>query len=157
MYILLLIICIIMIIAGAILYEKSRSDEGDFGAAAMIIIGAIGAVLFLVCMICTAEEVVNSRYIGEKISVYEEQNKEIEEDIDIMVENYMKFETETYGQFKSDNINGIAMVQLYPELKSDTLVQQQIQIYTQNNNKIKELKEKQIDYKAAKWWLYFGG
>ena len=42
------------------------------------------------------------------------------------------------------------------ELKrGDTLVQGQMVVYVENNKKIKELKEMQINYKVDKWWLYF--
>jgi hypothetical protein len=44
---------------------------------------------------------------------------------------------------------------MYPELKSDTLVQNQMNIYVANNQKIKDLKEQQINYEVSKWWLYF--
>ena len=36
------------------------------------------------------------------------------------------------------------------------MVIKQMDIYTENNNKIKELKEQKLDYQIAKWWLYFG-
>lgn len=51
----------------------------------------------------------------------------------------------------------MTLITLYPELKSDKLVQKQINIYVDNNKKIKILKEKQINGKVLKWWLYFGG
>ena len=65
----------------------------------------------------------------------------------------MSYEKETLTEFKG---NEMALVSLYPELKADTLVQQQITVHTENNAKIKELKEKKIDLKLSKWWLYFG-
>ena len=46
---------------------------------------------------------------------------------------------------------------MYPELKSDKLVEEQISVYEENNKKIRELKEDKIDLKVKKWWLYFGG
>lgn len=157
MFLLLLIICIITIVVGAIWFNKTRTDEGVFGSIALIVIGAAGVLIFIISTLCYVDEVVDSRYINEKIAVYEEQNAEIEEEISVIVQNYMKYETETYGQFKNENTNGITLVQLYPELKADELVQKQISIYILNNENIKQLKEKKIDSKTAKWWLYFGG
>ena len=52
--------------------------------------------------------------------------------------------------------SSITLVSLYPELKSDELVKKQIAVYQENNKKIINLKEKQIDANVAKWWLYFG-
>ena len=33
---------------------------------------------------------------------------------------------------------------------------QQINIYQENNKKVKELKEKKLKCQLSKWWLYFG-
>ena len=51
----------------------------------------------------------------------------------------------------------VTLVALYPELKSDTLVQSQIEVYTENNNMIKFLRDQQIKGNVSRWWLYFGG
>lgn len=47
--------------------------------------------------------------------------------------------------------------QMYPELKSDELVSNQIDIYNSNNKKIKKLKLQKIENQKAKFYLYFGG
>ena len=44
-----------------------------------------------------------------------------------------------------------------PELKSNELTNKQMDVYINNNAKIKELKERKIDTKTIKWLLYFGG
>ena len=90
-----------------------------------------------------------------KIKMYEEENKKIEEKINILVLNYMEYEGKTLKEFKSSN--SMLLVNLYPELKSDKLVEEQIKIYNENNKKIKELKEEEIDIRIGKWLLYFGG
>ena len=66
----------------------------------------------------------------------------------------MNYESDTYGNLKNES--SITLVSLYPELKADTLVEKQIEIYTENNKKIKELKEKIINISNYKWLLYFG-
>ena len=66
----------------------------------------------------------------------------------------MDFEASTYGELKDKD--AINLVSLFPELKSDSLVQKQIEVYLANNAKIKELKEDEIDLSKAKWKLYFG-
>ena len=42
------------------------------------------------------------------------------------------------------------------EGKSSELVTKQMNVYIENNNKIKQLKEQNIDMKLGKWLLYFG-
>ena len=59
------------------------------------------------------------------------------------------------GELKGES--SITLVSLYPELKADTLVTKQIEVYIDNNKKIKNLKEKKINLSVKKWWLYFGG
>lgn len=133
-------------------YDESTNPEDWVVIACVVLLFFIFiAIIFNIC------DVVNSKYIDEKIMMYEEENTEIENDINTLVMNYMIYEGETYSKFKTEGTDSISMIQLYPDLKSDTLVQQQIQIYTKNNEKIKELKEQQINYKSSKWWLYFGG
>ena len=86
--------------------------------------------------------------------MYEEENASIEESIDVTVRSYMDFEASTYGELKDKD--AINLVSLFPELKSDTLVQKQIEVYVANNDKIKQLKEEKIDLSKSKWKLYFG-
>ena len=50
----------------------------------------------------------------------------------------------------------MTLVSLFPELKSDTLVSQQISIYTSNQREIKRLKEEKIDLIKMRWLLFFG-
>ena len=87
--------------------------------------------------------------------MYTEQNNKIEEQIDIVVKQYQEYESDTYAMTSSES--SITLVSLYPDLKSDELVKEQIKVYQNNNKKITELKEEQISAKACKWWLYFGG
>ncbi len=84
-----------------------------------------------------------------------EENAIIEKDIDRIVDTYLKHEQDTYADLKTEE-SSIALVTLFPELKSDTLVQQQLEIYVYNNAKIKRLKEDRIDITKLKWILYFG-
>ncbi|MFQ9785830.1 MAG: hypothetical protein ACLRYF_04285 [Mediterraneibacter faecis] len=93
--------------------------------------------------------------MDEKITMYQEENNKIEKQLDTLVSNYMNYESNTYEKFKSES--SVTLVSMYPELKSDKLVEEQISVYEENNKKIRELKEDKIDLKVKKWWLYFGG
>ena len=53
--------------------------------------------------------------------------------------------------------DGDVLIQMYPELKSNELVSKQIDIYNENNKKIKKLKLEKIKNQKAKFYLYFGG
>lgn len=118
-----------------------------------IIPGFIFFVFFIIS-IFVGIGVMNGRTLDSKIAMYSEENKNIETEINILVEQYMDYESGTYGELKGES--SITLVSLYPELKADTLVAKQIEVYIENNEKIKELKEKKIDLSTKKWWLYFG-
>jgi hypothetical protein len=109
---------------------------------------SLGSLVIVGCYVS------ESRTFDEKIAMYTEENANIEADINALVEQYMDYESDTYGELKGEN--GITLVSLYPELKADTLVNKQIEVYIANNEKIKELKAKKINLTVYKWWLYFG-
>lgn len=92
--------------------------------------------------------------IDKKIAMYQKENTKIENQMDVLVSQYMKFEMDTYGELKNES--SITLVSLYPDLKSDELVKKQIEVYESNNKEIREMKEKKINLKVLKWWLYFG-
>ena len=92
--------------------------------------------------------------LDQKIVMYEEENTSIEQSIGSIVEDYMDYESNAYSDLKSQDL--IELVTNFPELKADALVQEEIDIYIENNQKIKELKEEKIDLSTMKWLLYFG-
>lgn len=144
MIVLVTCICLILLIVGI-----CKGWDDDFN-------GLTGWA-FVLCFIITAifcGLVVNGRTLKSKINMYVEENKNIEEDMNILVEQYMNYESDTYGNLKIES--SIALISLYPELKADTLVEKQIEIHTSNNEEIKRLKEKLINISNYKWWLYFG-
>ena len=153
MTILICVISVVIIILSYIIYEKTYNhDEIPFVVGCTFTV--IG-IVSLIIVICLTAKVCSNITVDEKIAMYEKENQEIEETIYDMVQNYMEYEKSTYKEFeKSDAISYVSM---YPELKSNTLVEKQIDTYTSNKRKINELRENQLDLKVMKWWLYFGG
>ena len=92
--------------------------------------------------------------IDEKIALYKVENEKIELIVEEIIENYKNYETNFYMDFSTENL--ITTVFNYPELKSDELLQQQIELYINNNNQIKILQKEKLDCKVLAWWLYFG-
>ena len=124
------------------------------GCAVCIIIGlAINLCLFAF-MLDLINSLATAHAIDEKILMYQERNESIEQSVGNAVRAYMDYEEETYSELS--NKDAMSMVYLYPELKSDQLVQKQIDIYVSNNNNITRLREQQIDLAQDKWLLYFG-
>lgn len=151
MFLLLFVIFLIVsTVFGIIAYNTAEDVFESLGVISIII-----TVIFAICVSYNMFSVLGSRTLPEKIAMYEEENKKIEDDIAIMVKEYMQYEGDTFKDVTSES--AITLVNLYPELKSSELVTQQISIHTENNKKIKELKESLIEAKNAKYLLYFGG
>ena len=138
--------------------KEVKSENGDEDVSecylTFAIIAGIVSIIFLIWIFTLVNTVGTGYTIDNKIAMYEEENASIEESIDTVVKDYMDFETNTYSQLKDKD--SISLVSLVPDLKTNTLVQKQIEIYLSNNAKIKELKEEQINLSKAKWKLYFG-
>lgn len=121
-------------------------------------IGAIFSGLFcftsFIALIVLCVIVSKGRVINQRIDMYQEQNNQIENSISDLVENYMDYESKTFKDLSPDS--SITLISLYPELKSDKLVEQQCNLYMENNKKITELRESQINLTLYKWWLNFG-
>lgn len=156
MIILLFIIFLTILIISIIFMEKNhRTRKDTAGWFTSLLISGFATTICLFVTLGFTASVVSSKYIAEKITMYTEQNNKIEEQIDIVVKQYQEYESDTYAMTSSES--SITLISLYPDLKSDELVKKQIKVYTDNNKKIIELKEKQINAKACKWWIYFGG
>lgn len=150
----MLILFVIILIIGVVLLkinEDKYYSVMDTIGNIMGIVGVIGTIIIVSVVVILYCLGYNAK---DKISMYEEENKKIEEQIAIVVNDYKDYEKDTLKEFKTEN--AIVYATIYPELKTNTLVQQQIEIYVNNNNKIKELKEAEIDMKIAKWLVYFG-
>ena len=131
-----------------------RQDEFDSLAFTGTILFGIALMIATVGSIDLAWNVTFGSQIPEMISMYEEENNQIESQIGELVNKYMEYEGSTFNDLKNED--SVALVSLYPELKSDALVEKQIEVYIENNKKIKNLKKKQIELSTYKWWLYFG-
>lgn len=120
-------------------------------------LNGIGAIILCLSVICTIG--VGVRYssritIDERIEIYRSENAQIEHQISVIVNDYMKYETETFEKFKDES--SITLVNLFPELKANELVAKQIEVYIENNKAIKSLEYEKTQYKIDAWWLFFG-
>lgn len=152
MIIVFIILIIALIIGCSIGYNNTDYNEESW------ILGIIvSIILFIVTIIVSLVLIDNVKQLDitdKKIQMYQEENNKIESDIDILVKQYIEYEQNTFKNAKQES--SMVLVNLYPELKSNELVQEQIKVYTDNNYQIKKLKEKKLDYQVSKWWLYFG-
>lgn len=150
-------ITLIFIIFIGIFIFSSHMEEETYEEAWSVIkaISCVISVIALITLIAMIFVTICNGKIDQKIVLYEEKNKEIEENISELVKSYMNYEKDTFDSVSSSS--AMTLVSLYPELKSDALVENQCNLYIENNKKITELKEDEIDLSTIKWWLYFGG
>ena len=157
-----LILSIIAIVVFTTIMVKSKAEwespdyEWNIKSTCVLldIIAGLICLGMIITTCCLVTGISKENVIDQKIEMYTEENTNIEESIDDLVREYMDYEGKTLSNFKTES--SITLINLYPELKSDELVQQQLSIYVDNNNKIKELKEQKIDIQTKKFVLYFG-
>lgn len=163
MIILVFILSIVAIISGILVFHSEKkasvfrsttTQREDIGIG-LTTAGAIVGIITLIAIIVLAVGVSEVSIIDDKIAMYQEENTKIEEQVATAVQGFQDHESKVFEEASAES--AITLVSLYPELKSDTLVQSQIEIYVENNEKIKELKEQKIDGDVYRWWLYFGG
>lgn len=152
---LLLVVCIIALLAVVIIATVKDAWGIGGGPEIATVLLAIAVVGFGTWAgILGYDIVAKPKILEEKIAMYQEENQIIEAKVDDLVKDYMQYEKETYGQFKSESL--IELVSLFPELKSDRMVSEQIQVYLKNEQKIKNLREQLIEIQGKRWLLYFG-
>lgn len=153
----LIVLFIISLIFILISYFCIKTDNGEIDIFYLVgitisLIGIISIITISVASISCTIEISKSTVIDKKIAMYQEENQKIEKEITSVVNSYKDYEKEVIS-----NTGEMATILVrFPELKSNKLVSKQIQVYVDNNNKIKELKEEKINYSIYKWWLYFG-
>ena len=145
MFILLFVIAVALIVL-AVLNEDLA---GVFG-----ILGGLIGFIALIGIFVNIGFLVYGRTLDDKIAMYEHENAAIEQSVDILVKDYYKHESDTYSSLKPEN--AVLFASAYPELQSNELVTKQLEIYVDNNNKIKGLKVDQINLSRNRFWLYFG-
>lgn len=147
---------IVFIIASIALFVVGISltdDCDDFWA----VVTGVSVLMFGATLIATlvlSIQISNLKVIDQKIAMYQEENTKIEEQISEVVKQYQEYESGIFAEASPES--AITLVALYPDLKSDTLVQKQIDVYLENNETIKDLKADKINGSVKRWWLYFG-
>lgn len=150
MILVILGVSILLMVISDILFYRGYDEVG----APIITVSTISLIASIIAAIYFGVNVKSNDVIDDKIAMYQEENTKIEEQIAIVVSDYMEHESKVFDSAKVSS--PVILAQLYPELKSDELVKSQIDIYIANNEEIKDLKLKKINASVYRWWLYFG-
>jgi len=153
LFLILTIICFIGYYKTITAWAENNDIKDMFNSIFCYAGWAIG-IISIVILISGIIEISVGYYANKTISIYQEENEKIEKQVNEFVKIYIDYEKETLKDFKPETIE--IMIMTYPQLKTNELMLKQIDVYVENNNKIKELKETQIHYNIGKWLLYFG-
>lgn len=149
----ILIICVILIVLGIILLTNT---DYELGGVISIVTGSIVGSIFLIALfICLISYNATKSTADSQIKVYEEQNEIVLSQIEPLVEKYLNYEKDTYSSLKVDS-NTLVAMSMYPELKGDEFIQSQIEIITDNQSKITQLKLSKARLNVFKFWLFVG-
>ena len=153
-------IFIALIIVGVIVGCRNYWDRYEFCYVPCLVLGIIGLLISVGTYCGGIVALQDIKYADAKIAVCEEENRRIESQVEVTVNHYLEYEQGVFDKIDISDYSGdrlLLISQLYPELKADTLLQQQLDLYVKNNEEIRELKLEKIDNHKWKFWLYFGG
>ena len=144
---------VIFVVITIIIFKREKQSN-YYGPSILLVFLALFSIALGLCTFINVYEIATSYTIDQKIEMYQSENNKIEENISTSVKNYMDYEKETFVDLKNED--AVNLVSVYPELKSDTLISQQINVYISNNNEIKRLQESKIELAKVRWLTYFG-
>lgn len=134
--------------------RKSYDEPAGF------IVGSIfswlGVVIAIICVCILTTEYLGFNIIDNKIEVLQQENATIEQRVEETVKQYQDYETGIFTDATQDvGSDIVVLVERYPELKSNELVKQQLDLYIKNNQEIKELKLDKLNKYKYELWLFF--
>lgn len=153
-------ISVALIITGIILGVRSDWYNYLEGCITCFIVGGFALCISVIVSCIGIVALQNIKYTDAKITICEEENKRIESQVEVTVNHYLEYEQGILDKVDISDYSGdklLLISQLYPELKADGLLQQQMDLYVKNNDEIRKLKLEKIDNQKWKFWLYFGG
>ena len=116
----------------------------------------IGTAVAIICLCILVTEYLGFGIIDNKIEILQQENAIIEQRVEQTVKNYQDYENDIFTDATQDvNSDVVVLVERYPELKSNELVKQQIDLYVKNNSEIKKLKLEKLNKYKYELWLFF--
>ena len=116
--------------------------------------GFVGFAVFLIIVVIALYNYNDTKStVNEKITVLEQRNEEVLVQVEPVVNKYLEYESSTLKEFKVDASKIIAL-SMYPELKGNEMLQEQLTIIKENQKGITKLKLEKAGLKAYKLWLF---
>ena len=132
-----------------------NSYEMSVGFTVGSVFSWIGTAVAIICMCILVTEYLGFGIIDNKIEILQQENAIIEQRVEQTVKNYQDYENNIFTDATQDvNSDVVVLVERYPELKSNELVKQQIDLYVKNNSEIKKLKLEKLNKYKYELWLF---
>lgn len=133
-----------------------NSYEMSVGFTVGSIFSWIGTAVSIICLCILVTEYLGFGIIDNKIEILQQENTIIEQRVEQTVKNYQDYENDIFTDTTQDvDSDVVVLVERYPELKSNELVKQQIDLYIKNNSEIKKLKLEKLNKYKYELWLFF--
>lgn len=133
-----------------------KSYEEPAGLIVGSIFSWIGTAVIIICLCILVTEYMSFGIIDNKIEILQQENAVIEQRVEETVKQYQIYETGIFTDATQDvGSDVVVLVERYPELKSNELVKQQLDLYIENNQEIKDLKLEQLKKYKYELWLFF--
>ena len=155
----LMVICILVFLFGTIANKKARKkrnydyDDCTAGDIIEIVSISIFIILFIVGLVVVHNYNALKAVSDEQIAIMQERNEKLCKEIEPIIRSYIKYEEDTYKNLKPISQEKIIAYAMYPQLASNKLVQKQIEIIKDNEDKITFLKLKKTELKTFKFWI----
>lgn len=148
MIILITILIILAAIVSWVAWNNCSETLSYISGSGAVFLGIADIIIIVWC--CTIG--FDTYTINDTIKMYAEENQKIEQQMTTIVQSYKGYEENIVSNIADMEV----MLIKFPELKASELVKTQMKVYIKNNDKMKQLKERKINTKVAKWLLYFG-
>ena len=128
--------------------------EANFELNTMMMIGGIIASISLIFSLILINELATARTIDERLELYTAENTAIQLEVSRIVENFTQYERDIFESMRNDS--PVILLGIFPELRADELVSRRLNTYIENNDRIRALREEQVNASNLRWWLFFG-
>ena len=143
-----------LILIGAGMIYSVNSD--DYTGSFLIVGGVFISLIFGIILCCTIQSRHSTIYNNSRqIEILEENNKELLAELEPVIEKYLNYESGTLTKLKVNSDTLIAF-SVYPELKGNEFVIEQINIIKRNNREIREKKLELASLESYRIWLFMG-
>lgn len=154
MLIIFLLISLGLFISGLlVLMLTEYGDENPYSYIGSFV-GGLMTLAVVIVMIVGGVIISKDKTIDTRIIMYQEENAKIEAQVTETVEKYLEHEYQIFDSLQGEDIQTLLVV--YPDINSNELVKRQVEIFVENNNNIKTLKEEKLNIEVWRFWVYFG-